>query len=135
MKEVNLMKKRILSLVLAVTLIVAMTIPASAYSISMSRTWNNFTYHTNDACYTNRVGCTIESESSQYTVATNADIYVRCGYTANGDIAYCYEDTAWGTAQTFISQSNKTVDYTISYIWCYHKLNGTTASSEKVWAN
>lgn len=129
------MKKKIISLFLALALIVAMALPASAYNVAMARSWNGIYYATNDTCKTNRVSCRIESDSSQYTVATNADIYIPCGYTANGDIAYAYNDTAWGTPQTFISESNKTVDYTISYIWCYHKLNGTTASSEKVWAN
>ena len=124
------MKKKILSLCLALTLIVAMAIPASAFNVSMARSWNGFYYSTSDTCNLRSFGCSIESDSSEYTVKTDVATYVR---NSNGDNVY--KRTYYTNPSTMFQYNGQSVDYEISYIYCSHVIRTTTASNQQVWAS
>ena len=123
------MKKKIISLLLALTLSVAMALPASAACVAMARNWNDFYYATNDACYTNRFVCTIESDSTQYTLATDVATYKR-----NDTGKIVYYTTYYCAPAAMAQQNNRTVDYAIAYIYAHHKVGTATPSSQQVWA-
>jgi len=125
------MKKRILSIILATLLIAAMAIPASATSISASRTWNSIIYHTNDTCNTGNYHCVIESDSVDCVLRTDVRGYNR-SISENEDGMVYYD---MGAESTLISTHSGTFTRNVTYMYAYHFLDGNQASLQKVYAN
>ena len=117
------MKKKIISAFLALVLIVAMALPASAFSVSAPRYWNGVYYATNDTCYTRSFRCVIESDSTAQTL--RADVLV---VDSNENAIYY-----GGWSSTLYVATYDSVDNDIHHIISHHYIGGDLASTQKVY--
>ena len=120
-------RKRILSLALVIMLVVAMAVPASAYTVAMGRQWGSFTYGTSDTCTLIKYTCVIESGSSEYTLRT--DVRAR-QVGLNGSVTS--DRTYGGSEGVLLATHSKEIGHSISFIYCYHYIGGTHASTQRV---
>ena len=114
--------KRVLSICLAVMLVVAMAIPASAYTVVMSREYCGIGYSTTDTCNTRSYNCIIEVWDGQTMVRTAVDMY-RAGE---------YQTTNHGASQVDMSVTSGSVNYDLSAIGCNYYIDGNWAAWEQV---
>lgn len=121
-------KKRILSFALAVMLIVAMAIPASATIIIRDHQWSGFSYSTSDQCLKYSFDCLIESNSAEYTLRTDVEVYTYMPGEPNP-----YYRTYTGNTGTYLAQNQQSdIYYLIGHIRCLHYVGNTFASVERV---
>ena len=121
-------KKRMLSFALAVMLIVAMAIPASATIIIRDHQWNGFSYSTSDQCWKYSFDCLIESNSAEYTLRTDVEVYTYMPGEPNP-----YYRTYTGNTGTYLAQNQQSdIYYLIGHIRCLHYVGNTFASVERV---
>ena len=122
-KKIN---KRVLSICLAVMLVVAMAIPASSYTVVMSREYCGIGYSTTDTCNTRSYNCIIEVWDGQTTVRTDVELYQR----GSG-----YQRTIPGTTQVDMAVHSGSVSYDLASIGCNYYLNGNWAAWDQVSAS
>ena len=118
--------KRLLSICLAVMLVAAMAIPASAYTVVMGREYCGISYGTTDTCNRRSYNCIIEVWDGQTTVRTDVQTYV--SYNVARELFY-------GTTQVDMSVHSGSVNYDLYNIYCHYYLNGEYATSEWVSAS
>ena len=114
--------KRVLSICLAVMLVAAMAIPASAYTVVMSREYCGIGYSTTDTCNRRSYNCIIEVWDGQTMVRTEVDMYR----------TNVYQDTNYGASQVDMSVTSGSVNYDLSNINCNYYIDGNYAASEWV---
>jgi len=127
------MKKKLFSLALVLMLIIAMSIPAFASTISASYTWNGVYYATNDQCNSTSFNCIMESDSTTHYLSVDVAYYAHGTEEGTNDDVNVYMGTYEGNQSLMYATNRGTFPYALSYIYCYHKVNGTVASTQKVW--
>ena len=124
------MKKRLLSLALAMTLIVAMALPVSVLSVSAPHYWGDTYYHTNDTCYPTSYECVIDGAPAEYALHTAVEGFVYVEETGDVEARYYFV----GPSAPLYSRHTGSFQRAVSYMYAYHYLNDTRCSQQKVWA-
>lgn len=118
--------KRILSLILAIVMICAMVISATAATYSRDWTWNGYAYFTTDTCNSRSFGCVMECDSAFLNpMSTNVETYTSSASTAPQEILY-------GTPDMMVAVHNRSVGYAMHHIVCLHLIDGDKVSSVSV---
>ena len=126
--------KRVLSICLAVMLVVAMAIPASAATDYREGSYEGATYATSCSCYTNRWSCIIEISSSDND--SNYLLYIDVQpYMINKDGSYSAMVPNYGSSSTSLSGNSLTVAYPLGYIWYESYINHDCVNYGTVYAN
>ena len=111
--------KRVLSICLAVMLVVAMAIPASAYTNVVARYYGDISYATSDTCNLRNFSCVIEGWDGGFTVCTNVETWTDS----------IRQLTVYGTPQEYLSSTSRSVGYAMSHIICHYLIDGEWADS------
>ena len=119
------MKKRLLSILIAIALFSTMVLPVMAAYSYRERFYDSFQYLTTDTCNTRSFHCVIESYTSEYTLATNVETYT------DSIRQHIYQ----GTPHVMISSNGHSVGYAMSHIICHYLLDGNEATSALVRAD
>ncbi len=118
-------RKRLLSLTLAVMLIVAMAVSVSAASFPFQSTYDGCDYNTSNSCGTSSFNSLIELTSCP---AGNYEDYLLHVYIEAYDVDESICALAYGNRQPYVSSASGTGS-NLSYIKCYHSINNNRVAT------
>lgn len=128
-------RKKFLSLTLAVLLIIATAIPASAATVYREGSFGAGTFASSNNCYARNWNCTLEITSCSGNIAN----YLLCidvvPYRLNSDGSVDELPTAWGYETTTIVNNYKNTTYNLDHIYFQSDINGYTMVYGNVRAN
>ena len=126
-------KKRFLSLFLAVLLVTSMATSVSAATVAGFGTYGGATFATSSSCYTDHWSCIMEvasCEDSEDNYVMNVDVV---SYKDNGDGTGSTKQFTLGDYSTYVASNYGTANYTIFGIYAYYYSNDTQVCNP-VWA-
>ena len=120
-----IIKKRILTLTLAVLLVSSMAVPALAamdYTSIVDRNFDGFIYSTSDVCKHKYISCVIESGSAERTMRTDVAAHLITIMENQ------YDEFYPGTDSYLISSTHATTEDTYMGMRCYYYIGGQYAT-------
>ena len=123
-------RKRILSICLAVMLITALAIPASAYSFYDYGDYDGGTYEVSDVCHSSSYSSVMTYDGPEYSLRTDVYVYVTGtidGYPAELELARIP-----GTPTVGINSNSGSFGVLLKHINCHHYINNTYLYSTTV---
>lgn len=128
------LRKRILSLVLAVMLVMAMAIPASASSYYYNGTYNSYGFELSDVCHTHDFSSITTCDSPNYGLKSEVSVW---GWIANdfGELEEGVGAYYPGTTTVKANSTSGYVAFNIIRITCVHYINGISAYTTNVSSN